>query len=105
MAAHTIGIGHTLGVENVPDLVRLVAIDAGGQSIGLFFPKLAANGLAVYQFDIGVALGAGGGDIAPVMEELGSVCGRIECAVWHEAQLAATISPFFSKPSPWMLSV
>jgi len=32
------------------------------------------------------------------------VCGRIECAVWHEAQLGATTSPFRSSASPWMLS-
>ena len=71
MAAHAIGIGHALGIENIPDLVRLVAIWAGRQSIGLFFPKLATNHLAVYLLDIGVALGAGGGDIAPVDGRIG----------------------------------
>ncbi len=77
MAAHAIGIGHTLGIKNISDLVRLVAIDAGRQSIGLFLPKLAANDLAVYQFDIGVALGAGGSDIAPVD-------GRVGIGVWQD---------------------
>jgi len=38
------------------------------------------------------------------MEEFGSVCGRMLCGVWQDAQLGATTSPFLSKPSPWMLS-
>ena len=36
------------------------------------------------------------------IEERGSVCGRMLWAVWHEAQFAATISPFLSRPSPWI---
>jgi hypothetical protein len=38
------------------------------------------------------------------MDEAGSVCGRIECGVWQEAQVAETMSPFLSRPSPWILS-
>ncbi len=38
------------------------------------------------------------------MDERGSVWGRIAWAVWHEAQVGATMSPFLSRPSPWMLS-
>ena len=38
------------------------------------------------------------------IEDAGSVCGRIECAVWQEAQFGATISPFLNRASPWMLS-
>lgn len=66
MAAHAIRIGHALGVENVSDFVRLVTIDAGGKSVGLLFPKFSADSLAVDQFNIGMALGTGCGNVASV---------------------------------------
>ncbi len=106
VAAHAIGVGHALRVENVADFVRLMAIDAGGKNIGLFFPELAADGLAVHQFDFGVAFGAGGRDVAPVD-------GRVRIGVRQDDVRRVTRgtvggddqSPFLSKPSPWMLSV
>ena len=36
------------------------------------------------------------------IEEAGSVWGRMLWAVWQEAQFAATIRPFLSRPSPWI---
>jgi hypothetical protein len=38
------------------------------------------------------------------IEESELVWGRMLCAVWQEAQVGATMSPFLSNPSPWMLS-
>ena len=38
------------------------------------------------------------------MEERGSVCLRMWCGVWQEAQVAATARPFRRRPSPCMLS-
>ena len=63
MAALAVGVSHALGVEDIADLVRLVAIDARRQHIRFFFPKFAADGLAVHLLDQSVALGAGGGDV------------------------------------------
>ncbi len=39
-----------------------------------------------------------------LIEEAGSVWGKIKCGVWQVAQFGATDSPFFSNASPWMLS-
>ena len=36
------------------------------------------------------------------MDDLGSVCLRIECAVWHDTHVAATVSPLFIRASPWI---
>ncbi len=66
VAAHAIGVGHALGVENVADFVGLVAVEAGGQYICLFLPEFAPDRLAVHHFDFGMAFGAGGRDVAPV---------------------------------------
>ena len=35
--------------------------------------------------------------LARAMDEPGSVCGRMLCAVWHDAQFAATTSPFLNR--------
>ena len=63
MAAQAIAVGHSLAVENLADLVRLMAIDARRDHVRLFLPQLAADHLAVYGLDLRVALGAGFGDI------------------------------------------
>ncbi len=38
------------------------------------------------------------------MVDFGSVCGSIECDVWHEVQTAVTVSPFWKRPTPWIES-
>jgi hypothetical protein len=38
------------------------------------------------------------------MDDREFVCERIRWAVWQDAQVAVTVSPFFINPSPWMLS-
>src|SRR5271157_5635648 len=43
VATHAVRIGHTLRIEDVPDLMRLMAVRAGGQDVGLFFPEFSAN--------------------------------------------------------------
>ena len=65
MAAQAVGVGHALVVEDPPHLVGLVAVDAGRQHVGLLLPQLALDDLAVHDLDLGVALGAGGRDVAP----------------------------------------
>ena len=40
-----------------------------------------------------------------LMELRVSVWGRIWCGVWHDEHDAATVNPFLSRPTPWMLSV
>lgn len=66
VATHAVCIGHPQLIEDVSDLVRLMAIRTGGQHVGLFFPELATNHLAVYGFDLRVALGAGIGNILTI---------------------------------------
>lgn len=92
VAVHAIRIGHSLGVENIPDFVRLMAIDAGGQDVCLFFPQFAANNFAVHGFDLRVAFGAGGGNIPAIdrrsgvgmrQDQVRSVAGR---AIWSYCQ-------------------
>ena len=104
VAAQAVRVGHAQFIEDVPDLVRLVAVRAGGQDVGLFFPKLSTNNLAVDRFDLGWHLVQVAAMFRRLIEEAGSVCGKIECAVWQVAQVGATASPFFSNASPWMLS-
>ncbi len=63
MAALTVPVRHALRVEHPPHLVRLVAIDAGRDKVGLLLPQLAANYLLVDFLDAGVAARAGAGDV------------------------------------------
>ena len=37
---------------------------------------------------------------ARAIDDLASVCGRIECAVWHDTHVAATLRPLFIRASP-----
>jgi len=82
----------------------LMAIGAGREDVGLFFPQLATNDLAMDGLDLRMALRAGGAMFLRLIEEAGSVCGNMECAVWQVAQFGATDRPFFNSASPWMLS-
>ena len=104
VAAHAIGVGHALRVKNVADLVGLVAIQAGREDVGLFLPEFAADGLAVHHFDFSVALGAGGGDVAPVDGRIGIGVRQDVVRGVADTQVAATIRPFLRTASPWMLS-
>ena len=70
MATHAIGIGHALTVEDLPHLVRLVTVHAGGQDIRFLLPQFAADGLAVHGFDLCMTFGTGGRDVAPESEAL-----------------------------------
>ena len=65
MTAEAVRIRHALIVEHLPDFVRLVAIDAGGQRVGFFLPELAFDDFPVDKLDLCVAFGAGGGDLFP----------------------------------------
>jgi hypothetical protein len=65
MAAHAIGIRHALSVEDVSDLVRLVAIHADGQDVCLLLPQLAADNLPMNLLDLRVTFGASPRDVLP----------------------------------------
>lgn len=64
VAAHAIGIGHALGIENVAHFMGLMAVDAGRQDVRFLFPKFSSDGLAMHLFDLGVTLRACGRDVA-----------------------------------------
>src|SRR5271165_2607596 len=66
VATHAIRVGHTHLVEDVPDLMGLMAVGAGGQDVGLFFPELSTNRLAVDYFDLRVAFGACTGNVLAI---------------------------------------
>lgn len=66
VATHAVGVGHALGIVNVADLMRLVAVHAGRQNVRFFLPELAADRFAMHFFDLGVAFSAGGSDVASV---------------------------------------
>ena len=61
----TVAVGHALRVEDLPDLVRLVAVHARRQDVALLLPELALDHLAVHRLDLGVAFRAGRGDVLP----------------------------------------
>ena len=71
VAAHAIGVRHTLAVENIPDLMGLMAIHTGRENVRFFLPEFATNGLAMNLFDLGMTLGASGRDVAPANRRLG----------------------------------
>ena len=100
VAAHAVRVGHAVVVENIAHLVRLVAIDAGGQNVGFFLPQLAADRLRCTASIWAWHLVQVAAMLRRAIEELGSVCGRMLCAVWQETQLADTVSPILSTPSP-----
>jgi len=66
VAMHAVRVSHTLGIENVSDLVWLVAIHAGRQDVGFLFPQRSPNDLPVDGFDLRVAFGAGGGNVPSI---------------------------------------
>ena len=63
VTALAIPVRHTLRIEHAPDLVRLVAVHAGGNHVRFLFPQLATDDFAVHRLDAGVALAAGLGDV------------------------------------------
>ena len=88
VAAHAIGVGHALGVENVAHLVGLVAVDAGGQDVALLSPKVrpgsscgAPASICAWHLVQVAAM------LRRLIEEFGSVCGRMLCGVWQETQV------------------
>ncbi len=64
VAPQAVRVRHALAVEDLPHLVRLVAVDARGQHVRLLLPQLAPDDLAVHRLDLGVALRAGARDVA-----------------------------------------
>ena len=65
-----------------------MTVHAGGQDMRFLFPEFAADRLAVHFFDLGVALGAGGRDVAAVdrgirvrvgQDVVGGVAGNAIC--------------------------
>jgi hypothetical protein len=63
MAALAVLIRHSLGIEDTPDLVGLVAVHAGGDEARVFLPQLAANDFAVHGLNQRMALRARMGDV------------------------------------------
>src|ERR1035438_4776729 len=63
VAAHAVRVRHSHVVKDVSDLVRLMAVRAGGQDVGLFLPEFSTNYFAVDGFNLRVAFGAGGSDV------------------------------------------
>lgn len=59
VAALAITIRHALRIEDSADFMGLVAIDAGGDDVGLFLPEFAADHLLVDSLDLGMAFGTG----------------------------------------------
>jgi hypothetical protein len=66
MAGHTRGVREALFVENAPDVVRLVTIDADGYLVRLLFPELTLDDLQMDLFDLSVTLHASVGDVIAV---------------------------------------
>ena len=58
MAHEAVLFGHTLIVEHLARLVRLVALHADRDNFTLLFPQLAVDHLAVHPLNFGVALEA-----------------------------------------------
>ena len=65
VTTHTVSIGHALRVEDIADLVRLMAIHARRQDVGFLFPQLSTNDFSMHGFDQRMAFRAGGGNIPP----------------------------------------
>ncbi len=63
VARQAIVVRHTLVVKNPACLMRLVAIDAHGNGLGLLLPKLTLDDLAVHLFDLGMAREATANDV------------------------------------------
>ena len=64
VALQAVRVRHALRVEDLAHLVRLVAVDARGQDVGLLLPELPLDDLPVDGLDLGVALRAGLRDVA-----------------------------------------
>ena len=97
VAAQAVAVRHPLVIKDLADLVRLVALHAHRDGARPLLPHLPPDDLAVDRLNLRVAAGAGGGDVSPRD-------GGAGIAVWQEAQVADTLNPFLSNPSPWMLS-
>ncbi len=63
MAALAVAVGHPLHIKDLPDLVRLVAVHAGGDQARSLLPQLAADDFAVHRRNQRMALRAGPGDV------------------------------------------
>src|SRR5208337_2615373 len=63
MAALAVAVCHPLRIKDSPDLVRLVAVHAGGDQARSPLPQFAADDFAMHDFDLGMALRAGMGDV------------------------------------------
>lgn len=60
-----VAVGHALNIEDLADLMGLMTVDTSGKNGGLFFPEFPFNHLAMDGLDLGMALGAGCGDVPP----------------------------------------
>jgi len=63
MAALAVAVGHPLRIKDLPDLVRLVAVHAGGDQARSLLPQLAADEFAVHRLNQCMALRAGPSDV------------------------------------------
>ena len=66
MAGHAERIRETLFIEDTPNLVRLVAIDATGYLMRFLLPEFTPNNLQMDLLDLGMTLHAGACDVVPV---------------------------------------
>jgi len=66
VAFEALAVGHAFGVEDPSDLVRLVALYAGGHFVWLLLPEYTFDDLLVHLLDASVAGLAGGRDVIAV---------------------------------------
>ncbi len=57
-------IGHSQRIKNFSHFVGLMAINANGNTLRVFFPQLALNDFAMHLLDLAVALQTGFDDIS-----------------------------------------
>jgi hypothetical protein len=63
VAALAVEVCHSLRIEDSADFVRFVAVYAGGDHMGLFFPQLTADHFAMNGLNLRMTLRAGLGDV------------------------------------------
>lgn len=75
MAAHAISVRHPLIIEDLSNLMRLMAVNARRKDMRLFFPQFTLDDFSVDRFNLRMAFRAGGGDI-PSRYGRGRICMR-----------------------------
>jgi len=78
VAAHAVRVGHTHVIEDVSDLMGLMAIGGGREDVGLFFHNSPRMILRWTVSICELALRAGGGNVLRLIEEAGRCA-----AIWN----------------------